>query len=116
MSKDKLSPEQDQLISNMESLGDITDGEFFLICDTETLDKFTKKYPNEFEEAKKITMPTAKQIKFAEHLMEQGAPHENSLYNSMHNADKYIKKHQYLKKSFYMTTLRADEWGGILNC
>jgi hypothetical protein len=116
MSTEPLSPEQEQLITNMENLGAITDGEFFLIFDNEVLNKFINKYPNEFKEAKKITMPTAKQIKFCEHLMDQGAPHENKIYDSMSNADKYISSYKHLKKRFYMTTLRADEWGGVLNC
>jgi hypothetical protein len=116
ISTEELSLEQYQLITNMENLGAVTDGDFFLIFENETLNKFIEKYPNEFKDAKKITMPTAKQIKFCEHLMNQGAPHENKIYDSMSHADKYIQSYKHLKKTFHMTSLRADEWGGVLNC
>jgi hypothetical protein len=68
---------------------------------------------------------TKAQIKFIDDLMTLGAdiPCDSemdkpdfSMYDSIAQADAYIKKWQHLLRRVPTTKLRADEWGGIPNC
>lgn len=65
---------------------------------------------------------TRKQVKLIEDLQSRGAPipctdHGNpdgSMFESVSNADKYIKQNiHYIK--VHTTLCRPDEWGGVLN-
>lgn len=65
---------------------------------------------------------TRKQIKLIEELQNRGAPipctdsgnPSNEMFDSVANADKYIKEHGHLMRS-YRTNIRPDVWGGVLN-
>ena len=66
---------------------------------------------------------TKEQCRLIDELMTLGASipendHGNpddSMYDSIQQADVYIKKWIYLMAR-YTTKARADEWGGVLNC
>lgn len=65
---------------------------------------------------------TKKQVELIEKLQSRGATipendhgnPDNSMFESIDNADSYIKKWGYLMRSC-STQLRSDEWGGVLN-
>jgi hypothetical protein len=67
---------------------------------------------------------TEAQCKYIDDLMTLGAvipcdDHDNpddSMYESVANADAYIKQWRHLTHTIPTTNLRADEWGGIPNC